>query len=104
MQTASTDSWLNASEVAEILDVSPERVRILAENQLLPCSRRDHRFIYPPDQVQLLAQAYEARSATTPAQPAHDHAWRLQPDPQPRPRFHRFHVYRCDLCPATWVT
>jgi hypothetical protein len=34
----------------------------------------------------------------------HDHAWRLVRDPRHRLRHTRFHVYKCDLCPATWVT
>jgi DNA-binding transcriptional MerR regulator len=51
----------DTAEVAKVLGVSTERVRLLAEKQLIPCSRRDYRIVYPPDQVELFAQVYKAR-------------------------------------------
>ena len=62
VQTPTNNSWLNTAEVAELLGETQERIRVLAEHRLIPSTRRDHRFAYPRDQVELYALAYKARS------------------------------------------
>ena len=54
--------WLNTTAAAEILGVSPRRVRQLVERGFLPAVRRGRRsYCYRRAQVEVIANARESR-------------------------------------------
>jgi excisionase family DNA binding protein len=61
--------WINAREVAAILRVSTTRVRELARRGKLPCVRHEGHYYFRRAQVEVIANAREARKVriTTPA-------------------------------------